>query len=175
MAPDHSTDLIKSNSKRSLQLKSATARMLCSNWMRPEKNYEHDPSNHYEAAIVKVSHGPNAGEYLACCALSKCSYVGPDEARPLDVVFVDGNDIKLADVIQRRQPRRNDTHTTFEKLMKLDSFTQPGLMQREFCHFLTRCNCCELVMTRRMFERHECIGREGKGDPEIIDLTAGDV
>ncbi|KAG1876146.1 hypothetical protein C8R48DRAFT_768991 [Suillus tomentosus] len=156
---------------------------------------EHDPSNHYEAAIVKVSRGPNAGEYLACCALSKCGYVvfieklhgsiglpikcyprrRPDEARPLDVVFVDGNDIELADVIQRRQPRRNDTHTTFEKLMKLDSFTRPGLTQGEFRRFLTRCNCCELVMTRRMFERHECVGREGKGDPEIIDLTAGDV
>ncbi|KAG1876941.1 hypothetical protein C8R48DRAFT_668959 [Suillus tomentosus] len=76
-----------------------------------EKLYEHDPSNHYEAAIVKVSRGPNAGEYLACCALSKCGYVvfieklhgsiglpikcyprrRPDEARPLDVVFVDGD------------------------------------------------------------------------------------
>lgn len=37
---------------------------------------DHDPSNHCEAAIVMITRGPNAGEYLACCALSKCGYVG---------------------------------------------------------------------------------------------------
>ncbi|KAG1829737.1 hypothetical protein DFJ58DRAFT_737186 [Suillus subalutaceus] len=65
---------------------------------------EHDPCNHRKVAIVMVTRGPNAGEYLACCASSKCGYFGPDEARPLDILFVDGNDIELADVIERRQP-----------------------------------------------------------------------
>ncbi|KAG2055806.1 hypothetical protein BDR06DRAFT_1006645 [Suillus hirtellus] len=71
----------------------------------------HDPVNHCEAAIVISMWGPNAGQYLACCALSKCGYVvcvermhtslslpikrylrrRPDEARPLEIIFFDGN------------------------------------------------------------------------------------
>lgn len=60
--------------------------------------------------------------------------------------------------------------------MKLDSFSRPGLTQGEFRRFLTRCNCCELIMTRRIFERHDCVGKarepEGTRNVEIIDLTA---
>ncbi|KAG1835327.1 hypothetical protein DFJ58DRAFT_847452 [Suillus subalutaceus] len=160
---------------------------------------EHDPGNHHEVAIVMVTQGPNAGEYLACCASSKCGYFAfieklhvsiglpvkcyprrrPDEARPLDIVFVDGNGtytskLGRVDVIERRQPRGNDTHTMFERLMKLDSFTRPGLTQDEFRRFLTRCNCCKLIMMRHMFERHDCVGQEKEGDVEIIDLTTSD-
>ncbi|KAG1740103.1 hypothetical protein EDD22DRAFT_959248 [Suillus occidentalis] len=71
---------------------------------------DRDPG-HYEAAIVVSTRGPNAGEYVACCASSKCGYVvlieqmhnspglptkryarrGSDQARPQEVVFLDGN------------------------------------------------------------------------------------
>jgi len=37
---------------------------------------DHDPINHHKAAIVISIWGPNAGQYVACCALSKCGYVG---------------------------------------------------------------------------------------------------
>lgn len=37
---------------------------------------DRDPPGHYEAAIVMLKRGPNVGEYVACCALSKCGYVG---------------------------------------------------------------------------------------------------
>ncbi|KAG0693481.1 hypothetical protein DFH29DRAFT_881418 [Suillus ampliporus] len=127
---------------------------------------DHDPINHHEAAIVISTRGPNLGQYVACCALSKCGYVGPDEARPHEIMFVDRNDIKL-ELIQRCQLRRNEK--TFEKLLKLDSFTQPGLTADEFRSFLTQCNGCELIMTRRIFERHCCVGK--RGDEEVIDLT----
>ncbi|KAG2741805.1 hypothetical protein P692DRAFT_20880194 [Suillus brevipes Sb2] len=151
-----------------------------------------DTSNHHEAALIVLARGPHAGEYAACCAMSKCGYVvfieqihnssglptkhylrrTSDEARPQEIVFLDGNDIKL-EVIQRRQLRRNQTHQVFERLMKLDSFSRPGLTEAEFQHFLTRCNGCDLIMTRRMFERHDCVGntKEGNTDSEVIDLT----
>ncbi|KAG1759884.1 hypothetical protein EDD22DRAFT_848896 [Suillus occidentalis] len=133
-----------------------------------------------EAAIVMLTRGQNAGEYLACCALSKCGYVvfmeqmhispglpikryprrGSDQPRPREVAFLDGNDIKLVDVMQRRQLRKDETHKTFDKLLKLDSFSRPGLTDEEFRRFLTQCCGCQLIMTRRMFECHDCLGKE---------------
>ncbi|KAG2056122.1 hypothetical protein BDR06DRAFT_970255 [Suillus hirtellus] len=50
---------------------------------------DHNPNDPREAAIVMSKRGLHTGEYIARCALSKCGYVGPDEARPLDIVFVD--------------------------------------------------------------------------------------
>jgi hypothetical protein len=35
-----------------------------------------DTSNHHEAAIIALTRGPHVGEYVACCAMSKCGYVG---------------------------------------------------------------------------------------------------
>jgi hypothetical protein len=80
-------------------------------------------------------------------------------------------DVKPVDVIQRRQHRSNEPHKTFDRLLKLDSFTRPGLTEDEFRHFLTRCWGCELIMTRRVFERHDCVGKVNRGGVEFIDLT----
>ncbi|KAG1848814.1 hypothetical protein C8R48DRAFT_677193 [Suillus tomentosus] len=138
---------------------------------------DENASYHREAAIVVLTRGPHVGEYVACCASSKCGYIDPDEARPYEIVFLDGDDIKLQDVIQRRQLRRHETHLVFDKLLKLDSFSRPGLTQAEFHHFLTRCNGCDLIMTRRMFERHDCVGSTRRGnseETEVIDLTTED-
>ncbi|KAG1842300.1 hypothetical protein C8R48DRAFT_679051 [Suillus tomentosus] len=152
------------------------------------------PPGHCEAAIVMLTRGQNAGEYLACCALSKCGYVvfmdqmhispglpirrypkrSSDQPRPREVAFLDGNDIKLVDVMQRRQLRQDETHKTFDRLLRLDSFSRPGLTEEEFRHFLTRCYGCELIMTRRIFERHTCLGKVEMGEVEIIDLTTED-
>jgi hypothetical protein len=83
-------------------------------------------------------------------------------------------DIKL-DFIQKRRLQRNKTHT-LDRLLKLDSFTQPGLTEAEFRRFLTQCNDCQLIMTRRTFERHNCIGEAGRRDrgTKVIDLTLED-
>ncbi|KAG1717300.1 hypothetical protein EDD22DRAFT_856245 [Suillus occidentalis] len=157
---------------------------------------DENSSYHREAAMIVLTRGPHAGEYVACCASSKCGYIvfieqihqysgvpvktyprrNADEPRPHEIVFLDGNDIKLEDVIQRRQLRRHETNLVFDKLLKLDSFCRPGLTQAEFHHFLTRCNGCDLIMTRRMFERHDCVGsgmRRGNSEKtEVIDLTS---
>ncbi|KAG2752864.1 hypothetical protein P692DRAFT_20724237 [Suillus brevipes Sb2] len=152
------------------------------------------PPGHCEAAIVMLTRGQNAGEYLACCTLSKCGYVvfmeqmhvspglpvkhyprrGSDQPRPREVAFLDGNDIKLVDIMQRRQLRKDETHKTFDRLLKLDSFSRPGLTDEEFRRFLTQCCGCQLIMTRRMFERHDCLGKEDAGEVEVIDLTTED-
>ncbi|OAX32109.1 hypothetical protein K503DRAFT_787415 [Rhizopogon vinicolor AM-OR11-026] len=134
---------------------------------------DRDFNNHREAAMVMLTRGLNAGEHVACCALSRCGYFASDEARLQEIVFVDGKDIKL-NLIHMCQLRRNDTHKTFDRLLRLDSFTRPGLTEDEFHGFLTRCNGCELIMTRRMFECHNCVGKAERGDVEVIDLTTED-
>ncbi|KAG1796118.1 hypothetical protein EV424DRAFT_1353269 [Suillus variegatus] len=153
----------------------------------------HDDENssyHREAAMIVLTRGPHAGEYVACCAsifieqIHQYSGVpvknyprrNADEPRPHEIVFLDGNDIKLEDVIQRRQLRQHETNLVFDKLLKLGSFCRPGLTQAEFHHFLTRCNGCDLIMTRRMFKHHDCVGsgmRRGNSEKtEVIDLTS---
>ncbi|KAG2156447.1 uncharacterized protein EDB93DRAFT_1247156 [Suillus bovinus] len=117
---------------------------------------DHNPSDHHEAAIVMLKRGPRTGEYVACCASSKCGYVAfieqtfssrelpvkrysrrnPDEARPHDIMFLDGEDIKL-EFIQEHQRQRNKTQDAFNRLLKLDSFTQPGLTEAEFREHLS--------------------------------------
>jgi hypothetical protein len=88
-------------------------------------------------------------------------------------------DIKLdSSFIQRRQLQRKTHDTPLDKLLKLDSFTKPGLTAVEFRRFLTQCISCQLIMTRRTFERHNCIGEAGRRDhgtdSEVIDLTSED-
>jgi len=114
--------------------------------------------------------------------------IDSDEARPQEIEFLDGKgvymksicdlniiliypDIKL-DLIRRRHRQRNEAQTSFDRLLRLDSFTRPGLTEDEFRGFLTQCNGCELIMTRRMFERHNCVGKVKRRDMEVIDLTA---
>ncbi|KAG1850270.1 hypothetical protein C8R48DRAFT_676787 [Suillus tomentosus] len=161
-----------------------TGETLCVwHWPVMDSGEHEDPSSHCEAAMVMLTQGAHAGEDVACCASSKCGYIvfirqihsssglsikcyprcGADEARPREITFLNGNDIKLADVMTRRQ---NRTYEVFDRLLKLDSFTRPGLTEGEFRHFLTRCNGCELIMTRRMFKLHNCVGR-AETDTEV--------
>ncbi|KAG1865191.1 hypothetical protein C8R48DRAFT_672466 [Suillus tomentosus] len=76
---------------------------------------DHNPNDPREAAIVMSKRGLRTGEYIARCALSKCGYVvfieqtfnscglpvkrysrrSPDKARPLDIVFVDGEGMSM--------------------------------------------------------------------------------
>jgi len=56
--------------------------------------------------------------------------------------------------------------------MRLDSWTQPGLTEAQFQALFARC-ACGLVMTRRIFEDHDCdMGLDESGI--IIDLTDSD-
>jgi hypothetical protein len=37
---------------------------------------DENSSYHCEAVIVVLTWGPHVGEYVACCASSKCGYIG---------------------------------------------------------------------------------------------------
>lgn len=37
---------------------------------------DEDPSSHCEAAMIMLTQGAHAGEDVACCASSKCGYIG---------------------------------------------------------------------------------------------------
>lgn len=45
---------------------------------------------------------------------------------------------------------------TFELLNTLDSWFRPGLTPTEFHHLIAQCHRCNLVMTQRVFNAHEC-------------------
>lgn len=47
---------------------------------------DHNPSDHHEAAIVMLKRGPRTGEYVACCASSKCGYVGEFNLKLLKLI-----------------------------------------------------------------------------------------
>ena len=51
-------------------------------------------------------------------------------------------------------------------IWQLDSWNRPGLTLAELRRLLTICNVCGLVMTKRAFERHQCLHLE---DPSSSD------
>ena len=67
------------------------------------------------------------------------------------------------------QPKGEET--AFERLLRLDSVTQPGLSEREFRKLFARCRCGK-VTTRRVFKDHICLITAIP--PIVIDLTVSD-
>ena len=73
-------------------------------------------------------------------------------------------------VIPRWRSNWDGSKDPFIKLLKLDSFVKPGLSQQEFEGLLTRCQHCELIMTKRRIDSHVCTGTVIK-TRVVIDLT----
>jgi hypothetical protein len=72
-------------------------------------------------------------------------------------------------MIPKCQPAELTPAAVFDLLLRLDAMIRPGLTVREFMDLFVRCNRCGLVMTRRVFNSHDCVlAYEGV---EIIDLT----
>ncbi|KAF9230625.1 hypothetical protein BU15DRAFT_83399 [Melanogaster broomeanus] len=67
----------------------------------------------------------------------------------------------------KRQPGKI---SEFSMLMKLDAFNQPGLTVRQMKLLLTKCEC-GLIMTRRVYEEHDCVLDYER---VVIDLTGDD-
>ncbi|KAF9232364.1 hypothetical protein BU15DRAFT_81328 [Melanogaster broomeanus] len=67
----------------------------------------------------------------------------------------------------KRQPGKLNE---FSMLMKLDAFNQPGLTVRQLKTLLTKCQC-GLIMTRRVYEEHDCVLEYER---DVIDLTGDD-
>jgi hypothetical protein len=64
--------------------------------------------------------------------------------------------------------------STLDRLLRLDSWTRPGLSKLEFNRLFAKCDC-GLVMTRRVFRNHVCAVAEAAADPPVvIDLTSDD-
>jgi hypothetical protein len=61
-------------------------------------------------------------------------------------------------------PPAAEHDTTFDTLLKLDAFWNPGLTFGEFRRLLGKCQC-GLIMTRRSFKYHTC------APVRVIDLT----
>ena len=71
----------------------------------------------------------------------------------------------------------------FDLLLRLDSIIEPGLSEAEFYKLFAKCDACGLVMTRRVFQSHECaiivVDSEDEeeamlivdSDDEVVDLT----
>jgi hypothetical protein len=63
------------------------------------------------------------------------------------------------------------SESPFLKLIRLDSYSQPGLPEGDFYKLFTKCQQCRWVMTRAAFKHHNC-PMAGPGDvQEVIDLT----
>lgn len=77
-------------------------------------------------------------------------------------------------VTYERPVRRFES--VLDRLLRLDSFTRPGLSEPEFNRLFAKCHC-GLVMTRRVFRNHICalamVGVVAHSNrPAIIDLTS---
>jgi hypothetical protein len=57
----------------------------------------------------------------------------------------------------------------FQQLMQLDSWIRPGIREGDFFMLFVKCDRCDLIMTRRVFEDHYCELKDC-----IIDLTLDD-
>jgi hypothetical protein len=67
------------------------------------------------------------------------------------------------------------SESVLDRLLRLDSWTRPGLSEPEFNRLFAKCQC-GLVTTRRVFRNHICPVAEAViwNPPEVIDLTSDD-
>jgi hypothetical protein len=75
-------------------------------------------------------------------------------------------------MIRTCEPPELGAAAVFDRLLRLDTVIQPGLTVREFLDLFAKCNRCGLVMTRRVFQSHDCIGAQAEVD--VVDLTLRD-
>jgi hypothetical protein len=62
-------------------------------------------------------------------------------------------------VVPRFCPPPNSAVSTTELINRLDTWLRPGITMQQFKELFAECDC-GLVVTRRMFDRHECIMKE---------------
>jgi hypothetical protein len=62
------------------------------------------------------------------------------------------------------------TESTLDLLLKLDSYTQPGIPIADFSRLFRKCAQCRVIMTRRVARQHRCAPSE----VAVIDLTQDD-
>jgi hypothetical protein len=60
--------------------------------------------------------------------------------------------------------------TVLNCLFRMDSAVNPGVTLAQLRRILVTCSGCGFVMTKRVFDNHEC-DVDGNGQVEYIDLT----
>jgi hypothetical protein len=72
---------------------------------------------------------------------------------------------------------RSHIETEFSLILRLDSFTDPGISEAQFRGLFSKCHFCNLYMTRRTANYHDCKEMQDDTGAEqtiLLDLT-GDV
>jgi hypothetical protein len=61
----------------------------------------------------------------------------------------------------------------FERLLSLNAGSRPGIRSAQFENLFGRCQNCDLIMTRRIFQLHDCVFEEDDTmeEDDVIDLT----
>jgi hypothetical protein len=100
-------------------------------------------------------------------------YLLPHFSRPIHLI-IDIEIIFTSIATYARPVRRLES--TLDRLLRLDSWTRPGLSKLEFNRLFAKCDC-GLVMARRVFRNHVCALAEvavRSDPPVVIDLTSDD-
>jgi len=89
----------------------------------------------------------------------------------MSLIGIKGSDATITSIQQQPAPATRP-ESVFSLLMRLNHSDRPGLTEAEFAQLFARCDC-GLVVTRRVFHRHECAQatRAQRTAPGIIDLT----
>jgi hypothetical protein len=87
-----------------------------------------------------------------------------------NVMLMDITDINLR-VIKICPAPALGPRAVLDLILRLDASINPGLTEAEFYDLFAKCHRCGLVMTRRVFQTHECIMDD---EAEVVDLTMED-
>jgi hypothetical protein len=60
--------------------------------------------------------------------------------------------------------------TDWRKFTKLDCMDRPGLTEVEFLGLFVKCDACELITTRLMFDQHHCRSNVVDDDLDPTDM-----
>jgi hypothetical protein len=104
--------------------------------------------------------------------VSRC--LGTFLLSPVRLTILIPTDSLFASVAKYERPPRC-FETVLDRLLRLDSWTRPGLSGPEFNRLFAQCRC-GLVMTRRVFRNHICAVANAvvPNSPIAIDLTSDD-
>jgi hypothetical protein len=70
-------------------------------------------------------------------------------------------------VVRNVSPPLLTPQIALKMVLSLNCSVKPGITSTDFKNLFARCRGCDLVMTRHIFEHHECIMREA----DVTDLT----
>ena len=108
----------------------------------------------------------------------------PDEVKPEAIHFQDtkgGSEVAIMQVLLTNGCKTDISYDIIPSRLggsdlfrRLDCINRPGLTQEEFEGLLVKCQDCELIMTKRRVDLHECTGIAMRTKVVFVDLTQDD-